>query len=408
VKVLFLSELFYPHGGGAELATYLYAKLLGKKGFNVIVVTNKFEGESAVTKNYNFTIIRLPLFKSKESIKYSVLQKTNILLSSFFRKMIKWADIIYIPRFWYSAILLAKNYKKPVVVHLHDYIPICPLANFFNVIEGITCDKKGLICSQKCIYVYERKHRKSFVKVVESTLFNSTFGCFYGRIIALSDVVICVSNTQKNLLLKNGASLPSKVYVIYNPLPEITKDSLEVQGNDFGYFGGPSYLKGFHVLYQALGRINSGQSKKINVHVTNFSNYSTYVLDKLRRMGFIPYGQLKGKLFEKVYKQLKCIIVPSICPETFSYVTVEALLKGKLIIASAVGAIPEVTNGCDGVFFFEPGDYNALAECILHVKGLNKEEVAELGLRNREIISKKFNNERIASNFISLLRNVVN
>ena len=40
MNILFLSELFYPHGSDGELATYLYAKLLSQKGFNVKVVTN--------------------------------------------------------------------------------------------------------------------------------------------------------------------------------------------------------------------------------------------------------------------------------------------------------------------------------------------------------------------------------
>lgn len=38
MNVLFLSELFYPHGSGAELATYLYADLLSKSDFNFRVI----------------------------------------------------------------------------------------------------------------------------------------------------------------------------------------------------------------------------------------------------------------------------------------------------------------------------------------------------------------------------------
>jgi hypothetical protein len=49
MNILFLSELFYPHGG-AELATYLYAKLLSEAGFNAVVITNRFTGESDVSK----------------------------------------------------------------------------------------------------------------------------------------------------------------------------------------------------------------------------------------------------------------------------------------------------------------------------------------------------------------------
>ena len=63
MRVLFLSEMFYPHGGGAEFATYLYAKLLTKAGLDVIVVTNRFPNEPDVEKNEGFIIYRLPLLK---------------------------------------------------------------------------------------------------------------------------------------------------------------------------------------------------------------------------------------------------------------------------------------------------------------------------------------------------------
>jgi len=90
--------------------------------------------------------------------------------------------------------------------------------------------RKDPFCSQKCIYVYERTSNRSFLGVMESTLLNSTFGWFYSMIISLSDAVVCVSKAQKHLLLKNHAILPSEIYVIYNPLPETTETSLEIQG----------------------------------------------------------------------------------------------------------------------------------------------------------------------------------
>jgi hypothetical protein len=110
-----LSELFYPHGGGAELATYMYAKLLSKRpGIRVTVVTNQFPGEAYFSKNEGFSIYRLPLLKN-ESMKYSILQRFDVLLSSVVRKLCKQSDIVYIPRYWISAIPLAKNLGKPVI-----------------------------------------------------------------------------------------------------------------------------------------------------------------------------------------------------------------------------------------------------------------------------------------------------
>ena len=79
MNILFLSELFYPHGGGAELATYLYAKLLTEAGFNVVVVTNRFTGELEVSKSKNLIVYRLPLFDGTESVKYSILRRVDVL-----------------------------------------------------------------------------------------------------------------------------------------------------------------------------------------------------------------------------------------------------------------------------------------------------------------------------------------
>ena len=46
MRILFLSELFYPHGGGAEFATYLISKKLAEAGHQIRVITNRFRDEA--------------------------------------------------------------------------------------------------------------------------------------------------------------------------------------------------------------------------------------------------------------------------------------------------------------------------------------------------------------------------
>jgi len=399
-----MSELFYPHGGGAELATYLYAKLLSERGFRIVVVTNRFDGEPSISKSENMTVRRLALFEGSGSMKYSTLLRTDVLLSSAIKRLIAWADVVYIPRFWFSAILLAKAYKKTVVTHLHDYIPVCPLSNLFDVSKNVTCNKKRFVCSQKCIYAYERASNRSFLGAMESTLLNSTFGWFYTKLIGLSDAVVCVSKAQKHLILENHAILPSKVYVIYNPLPYITETSLEVQGDDFGYFGGPSYMKGFHVLYKAAALVKS--IKPVIIHATKFSNASKQG-ELLNHLGILTYGKLGHEEYRALYKQIRTVIIPSVWAEPLPYVVSEAVMGGRIVIASRVGGIPEQVEGCEGTFLFEPGDYKALAKDILYVGSLSKEKTVELGAKNREFILKKFNNEKIVGEFIGLLKKVI-
>jgi len=397
MNILFLSELFYPHGGGAELATHLYAKLLSESGLNVTVVTNRFAGESEFSQSENLNVYRLPLFRESGSLKYSIFQRFDVLFSGFLKKMIAKADVVYVPRFWYSAIPLAKLYGKPVVVHLHDYIPICPLSNFYNLSNEEPCNEKSIFCHGKCIYTWERIRGRGFFGTLSSLALNSTLGVMLGKCVKLCDAIVCVSKTQEAILTKEDNSLKTKIRTIYNPLPDIPLS--DIGGDDFGYFGGPNYLKGFHTLFRAVDSINHN-GWRINVHATNFSDAHACFL---REKGFTFYGKLDENGYEKLFVQIRCVIVPSIVQETFSYVVVEALLRRRLVIASEIGAIPEVVSGCDGVWLFSAKDHEDLAEKMLYVKDLSKETVADLGMKNRETVQRKFCNQKTISAFIKVL-----
>lgn len=401
MNILFFSELFYPHGGGAEFATYLYATHLSKFGFNVTVITNQFGDEPATFLNRNLHIYRLPLFTSKTPNKYSTFFRPDVIFLNFIKKLILKSDIVYVPRFWYSVIPLAKLFKKPVVVHLHDYIPVCPLSNLYNFNVREICERGINSCSSKCIYAWEKMRGRNFSETIYSLFFNSTIGKLWGQFIKFCDAIVCVSNAQAKFIKVNAPLLYPKIQVIYNPLPKISH--VKIGDSDFAYFGGPNYLKGFHVLYEAVRSFNYAKNKKINVHITNFSSTSACFINKLVKFGFVPYGKLNFKKSEELYRKLKCVVVPSICPETFSYVTIEALLRGRLVIASNIGAIPEVTAGCKGVFLFPPSNVCQLIEKMNYVANVEKDELIDLSLRNRAILAKKFDSRNIAKAFTTLL-----
>lgn len=401
MNILILSELFYPHGGGAELATYLYAKHLSEAKFSVAVVTNRFAGEPDFSKVDSFVVYRLPLFKKGGSVKFSVLKRVDVLFSSFMRKWIKWADIIYIPRYWFSAIPVAKFFGKPVISHLHDYIPICPLAKFYDVTKNSMCSR-GVPCRLSCIYRSERNVGKGVFGAGVSAVLNSTVGRCLGRIVSFSDAVVCVSHAQRDLLVKWDRSLGRKVHVIPNLLPEISPVPLE--GDDFGYFGGSSVMKGFSVLCRALGLLNSSH---FVVHGTNFSLMNSRMDKSLERLGVKRYPRLNYSEMSRLYKQIKAVVVPSVVAEISPYVVTEAILRNRAVVASNIGGIPELVKGCRGVFLFDPGDYVQLSEKIQYLGGLSKERVANLCDGNREFLLKRFSNRETLQNFSDLCYKLV-
>ncbi len=65
-----------------------------------------------------------------------------------------------------------------------------------------------------------------------------------------------------------------------------------------------------------------------------------------------------------VYASFDVLIVPSRAPETFSFVTREALQLGKPVIAARIGALPEIIqNGING-FLFPPGEIQPLIKIL--------------------------------------------
>jgi len=401
MNILFMSELFHPHGGGAELATYLYAKLLSEAGFNIKVITNKFVADSEISKNQNWSIHRLNLFRATRSLKYSTLQRVDVLLSSFMRKTMRWADLVYIPRFWFSAIPLARAIGKPVLVHIHDYIPVCPIAVLRNFSSGSMCNPSSQRCSPKCIYIHEREQGKSKREVLSSTLMNSLVGRNLSRLIELSDSVICVSNAQAAVITGKLPALRRKIQVVYNPLPYLSQT--EIISDDFGYIGGPGRLKGFHTLCLAIDRV---KNKRIKVRAAGFGNPSGHI-DCEPKHRLVLHERLTGQPFEEFWKQIRALIVPSICCEPLPYAVAEAMLRGRILIASDVGGIPEQTVGCKGAFLVKPQDYDQLAETVDFVSNMEREKVIDLGLGNREVFIQRFNNESIVKSFIDICERLI-
>jgi len=400
-----LSELFYPHGSGGELATYLYAELLRKAGINVVVVTNRFSGEPEVSRSENLIVYRLPLLNETRGVKYSILRRFDVLISGFMKKLMKWADVVYIPKFWYSAIPFAKIYGKPVIVHLHGYTPVCPLSTLYDASNDATCTCKNGFCSLRCIYNNERNHGESLFQTLTSVVLNSTVGYCFGEYIKLSDAVICVSKAQSDFVKRLDATLHYKIHVIYNPLPKLSY--MNVEGDDFGYFGGLSYLKGFHVLRKSMVYVNRISHKQIHVHATKFPNLDKRIIESFNQLGISVYKKLSNSEYNDLYKRLRAVIVPSIWNEPLPYVITEAILRGRIVIASQIGGIPEQVEGCKGAFLFKAGDYKELANTIEYLSGFGRDTVNDFGLHDRRVLLKRYGRRKALQELIRVCESIV-
>ena len=347
-------------------------------------------------------VYRLPLFKGSSGNKYSVMSRLNVQFSSFMRKQLKWASVVYVPRLWYSMIPVAKAFKKLTIVHLHDYTPICPLCLLYDPSKRMVCRNRW-VCSARCIYQFERDMRRDLGHSVLSLLLNLFARVPLGKCVEQADAVVCVSEAQRKILIEHMPLIRDKSRVIYNPLPNVSP--VDIDGGDFGYLGGFNPLKGFEVLCKALSLIKDHPFK---VQVTGESIPREIVCDNagggfLSRIGIVLHERLKQSDQEVFYKQIKGVVFPSIVEEPLPYVTAEAILRGRLLIASKVGGVPEQVRGCKGVFLFEAGNYRELAETLDFAKNLDTETVLELGYHDREVFRRTFNNEKTIEEFKKMI-----
>jgi glycosyltransferase involved in cell wall biosynthesis len=229
--------------------------------------------------------------------------------------------------------------------------------------------------------------------------------------VSQADKVICVSRRQAEIVADQAPELRDKIEVVYNPLPlEVINAEPRKELGDtptFLYVGGDSYIKGFHILLQALSKLGK-QGVRARFILAN--KYSTKSLEALRRLSY-KYGNLDIQVLGRMeYEKLKklhmeawVLLFPSICEETFGYAVVEAATLSTIPIASRVGGVTELLNDTIAQqFMVSPSSVNDLVKKISTILSLNTDEVKVLGFRLRNEILRKLDLNKIERRIIEV------
>jgi glycosyltransferase involved in cell wall biosynthesis len=91
--------------------------------------------------------------------------------------------------------------------------------------------------------------------------------------------------------------------------------------------------------------------------------------------------------------------------ETFGFVLLEAMIRGKPVVATRVGAVPEVTTG-DSVLLVPQDDPRAIAEALTALLNDPRRRSA-LGERGRRRVAEQFSEERMVERTARLLEQVI-
>ena len=108
------------------------------------------------------------------------------------------------------------------------------------------------------------------------------------------------------------------------------------------------------------------------------------------------------------YQVSDIVISPSIEPEAFGRVAVEAQSMEKLIIASNIGGSNETIINDKTGFLFESGDAKSLSKKIIQALTMDEESIKLIGYEGRKNIINKFNVEKMCFSTYSEYKRLLN
>jgi len=350
LKILLVNKYHY-FRGGSETYYFGLADALRKAGHEVIFFSMK-DKRNLPCKQSRYFVSNIE-FNGDLSLREKIHAGSRMIYSlEAKRKMERLIrderpDIVHINLFHRvltaSVVDAAKKYGIPVVFTMHDLNCICP--NHTMLDHGKICEKcingNYLYCVKNVCFKNSRV--KCAMAAAEST-FNRMSG-LYNKI----DAYITPSAFYKRKLIESGITKKPVIHM-KNFLPEGTEYGWKgICGDYLLYYGRLSEEKGIMTLIEAA-RFMSGISLKI----VGTGPEEGKIRKKIQEYGLenrvTMEGFKSGDELLKYIDEAKCVVVPSEWYEASGYTACEAQARGKIVIASDMGGLPE--NIEDGVTGF--------------------------------------------------------
>jgi len=412
-SILFISDAFWPFVGGAENYSSILLSKLAERGLRICVLSHRFYGTKSYETRGNLKICRERLSFSERNLdffrriifyfrsfliiaRYILKNRPNLLIAQ---------QLISVP-----AIFASKLFHVPVVIIVHDYWPICYYRSLLNSDERIcsTFDRHFndvYLCVRNHTNVFFTKPLLKSIIAAAYSLLVYVHTLISRQILGKADTIVVVSRFLEKVLTLNGID-SKKIRVIYNPIavrncPQIVRGNKRTHMPYALYVGRLEAEKGVDFLMKAV--------KQVCIKLKDFKLFivgdgplqeSLQLLSRSlgieHRVEFL--GRVSDTTLDWLYKSCAVVVVPSIWAEPFGRVVAEAMMYNRPVVASRVGAIPEILDPKKG-FLVPPRNPKALADAI--VSAISKRFSFE------SKICPKFSPDDIATQYLSVIQSVM-
>ncbi len=404
MRILIVNK-FYFLFGGTERYLFNLTDVLETMGHTVIPFAMHHESNRE-TPYSKYFVSEVDLSIGRHKVLRNEIKAMGRILYSFeakrrLRSLIEDTkpDIAHVRNVYHqlspSVLSVLKKMGIPSVLTVADYKMICP--NYDMFYKGKVCEacKKGRFYHA----VMKRCVRNSFAAsgllAIESTLHRFVLDSYKRNI----DLFIAPSKFVRQKLVEAGFSEDQIVH-----LPHFCDSSKYIPSyesdNYLVFFGRLDHRKGLLTLIKAMRRlptklviVGDGPEK---------SNLERYIeAEDISNVFLVGYKS--GEDLKSIIYRARFSILPSESNETFGHTVLESFACGKPVIASKIGALPELIREGENGHLFEPGNVGDLAskisDCIE-----NPGKVKEMGKIARSIVERDYSPEEHYKKLIGIYR----
>jgi glycosyltransferase involved in cell wall biosynthesis len=391
--------------GGSETVYFNTSNILSQKGHEVRFFAMDYEENFKTDDRKYFTpVVELPLMPLRKKITNFFNYFYNKNASRNLERLIIdfKPDVAHIHIFYgcltSSILYKLKKLKIPIVITAHDYRLVCPAGNFFDGQNKICTKCQG----NKYFNCFTNKcAKKSFTTSLFFSL-EAYFRDFFYAPQSYINKFIFVSDFSLQMNVKFKPQIENKSVKIHNFLPTLNNRENETKkGSYFLYMGRLIHEKGVLSLVKAF---NQRPDYKLKISGTGplLNEILELKNSNIEYVGFNSGEHLKDLIINCSY-----VILPSEWYETFGMVILEAFSFGKPVLASSIGAIPEIIEDQENGFLFKPLCVESLVAALDNASNKSLSEYQELSTKAIRR-SKKFESEHYYEELMKVYNSVIN
>jgi glycosyltransferase involved in cell wall biosynthesis len=251
------------------------------------------------------------------------------------------------PSFGWRTLGAARAAGAGVVLHLHNYRLVCAVGTCFTRSADCTrCHGRNTLPGVQLACRGDR---------TEAAVYGAGLALWQRRLVAQVDRFVVPSETAHERLRQLGAPLHGRAAVVAHPVRDFASSSAAASGAYAFVASRLAPEKGVHVAIDAARR--AGRP----LVVVGDGPLRTALRRHARDADVTFYDTVGPARFEQLRRGAAVALVPSRSAETFGLAAAHAMAAGVPVVASRIGALPELV---DPEGLVPPGDAGALADAL--------------------------------------------